>query len=71
MRYKNKTISLQTVMVTNKGAISPLCNTCQTKDCDHHIERKKVSIFGVNKDWRLIDKGLHSLVVVSCDGYST
>ena len=70
MKYRNKTVSLSQMVITAAGAIHPLCNNCTTKDCSHVIEKKRVSVFGVNKDWRLMFKGTDFQVVIDCEGYS-
>lgn len=71
MKYKNKTIPLSKLILQKTGPIEPLCNSCKTKDCENLIERKSVSVLGVNKKWRLSSKLNQHLCVIECDGYST
>lgn len=70
MKYRNRTLPLNQLHLKNKGYAKPLCNDCVTKDCTHIIERKRVSILGVNKDWRVMMKGTEPTLVYSCDGFS-
>jgi hypothetical protein len=70
VKYKTGTVSLTKLILRNHGVASPLCNHCTTKDCTNVIEKKKVSVFGVNKTWRVQVKGAEAHVVVRCDGFS-
>jgi len=70
MRYKTSTISLSKLILSHAGPVQPLCNSCQTKDCTHQIEKKQVSVGGVNKTYRLMVRGNSVHGVVACDGYS-
>lgn len=70
MKYKNKSISLSTLVLSKNGPQQPLCNNCSTKDCGHLIEKTQVSILGVNKQWKLLSKGDNLSCVVECEGYS-
>lgn len=70
MKYRHKTISLQKMILSLKGPLQPLCNVCNNKDCSHVIENRKVSVFGVNKDWWVLSKGREQHIVYECDGYS-
>jgi len=70
MKYKTRTVSLQKLILARKGPLNPLCNDCVNQDCSHPIERKSVSVIGVNKDWWLLAKGYEQHLVIECDGYS-
>ena len=58
------------LIITREGPAEPLCNTCQTADCEHLIEKTDVSIIGVNKEWRMMARGSDMGAVVECEGYS-
>ncbi len=70
MRYKNKSLPISKVMMDFRGIIEPLCNTCQTRDCTHVVETKKISVFGIARMWRVISRGTEPMAVVDCQGYS-
>lgn len=70
MRYKNASVSLSKLIIGNSGTIKPLCNDCKTRDCTHSIERKKVSVFGMTKEYRVMMKGPQPFCVVQCEGFS-
>ncbi len=68
--YKCKLIPIDRLPVGPVGVFSPLCNTCETKDCSNPIEPAKISIFGVQVDWRIYKKHNVSSIVVQCAGHS-
>ena len=57
------------MIATNKGFLEPLCNNCQTLDCENDIEIKKVSILGITVEAKLLAKKDDSHIVVACEGY--
>ena len=69
MKYKCKTCRLSKMETTYKGFIRPLCETCRTIDCTNPIEKKKVSILGINKELRVYSRGNQMSFVVACEGY--
>jgi hypothetical protein len=71
MEYPCKTIPLTQLTLNRVGVAEPLCNTCKTRDCTNPIQTKKVSIFGVNKEMRLLTRGSEPTVVIDCpEGYT-
>ena len=70
MKYKNQTLSLNHIAINHRGLVLPLCSTCKTKDCEYLVEEKKVSIAGVNYNWKVITKAGSISIVVNCEGYS-
>ncbi len=70
MKYKTQLLSLVNTPIGHKGVLLSLCDTCKTRDCDHVIEKNKVSIFGINSEYRMLVKGNQKYFVVSCEGYS-
>jgi len=69
MEYQCKLVSASQLHVSPAGFISPLCDTCGTKDCSNPIESKKVSILGIVKRVRLYNRGNEPRMVVDCEGY--
>ena len=69
MKYKTKSIPLTQLIATNKGFFQPLCNDCQTSDCENDIEIKKISILGITVESRLLAKKDDAHMVVACEGY--
>jgi hypothetical protein len=70
MKYKNQTLSLSQIIINHRGIVPPLCNTCKTRDCEYIVEEKKVSLMGVNHNWKVITKGGSLSIVMGCEGYS-
>jgi len=70
MKYRHKTVPLTKVIISHIGVIEPLCNSCKTRDCEHLVEPKDVSVMGIKKPWRVVRQRGDSAVVVSCEGYS-
>lgn len=70
MKYLNKTIPLTKLIITPKGVAEPLCNDCKTRDCSHPIEKKQISVFGINKEMKILNNGLSEWAVIDCQGYS-
>ena len=58
------------MVATHKGFLVPLCESCQTEDCENLIETRKISILGVNKDIKFLVKGNDVYIVISCEGYT-
>ncbi len=69
MEYQCLTISVAELKVGPKGIVMPLCETCETVDCDNPIEKKQVSLMGVKRSVRMYSKGVESKFVVQCVGY--
>lgn len=69
MKYKCKIQPLLKLIATNKGFFSSLCNSCGTLDCENDIEKKKISLLGINVENNLLVKGDEAYVVISCEGY--
>ena len=70
-RYRHKTIPLQKVLLCHGGPVKPLCSFCTTKDCEHLIEKRDVSIYGVTEKWKVAIKGSEPQIVIDCEGFST
>lgn len=64
-----KTIPLTKLIPTPKGFLAPLCNTCKSRDCEHPIEQKTISVLGVAKKMRVFVMPYSINLVVDCDGY--
>ncbi len=69
MKYKTKSIPMTQLIATNRGFLQPLCNDCQTLDCENDIEIKKVSILGITVEAKLLAKKDDSNMVIGCEGY--
>jgi hypothetical protein len=69
MKYRCKTVSVSSLIVTNKGFLKPLCETCKSRDCSNPIEKKKISILGISKDVRVYSKGNTVEFVINCQGH--
>jgi len=69
-QYKCKLVPIDRLPVGPTGVFSPLCNTCETKDCSNPIEPVKISVFGSQVDWRIYKKASTASIVVQCSGYS-
>ena len=69
MKYKCKAIPFTKMIATNTGFLEPLCNNCETLDCENDIEIKKVSILGINVDMKLLSKKDDSYIVIACEGH--
>ena len=48
----------------------PMCQECETADCENPIETRQVSIVGVKKDIRVFVRGHQISFVVQCNGYT-
>jgi len=57
------------MIATPKGFLDPLCNSCQTLDCENDIELKKISLIGITIEAKLLDKKDESYMVIACEGY--
>lgn len=69
MKYRCKSIPMMQLVATNQGFLQPLCNDCQTLDCENDIEIKKISILGITVESKLLTKKDDSYMVVGCEGY--
>ena len=69
MKYKCKTVSMTKMIATPKGFLSPLCNDCQTLDCENDVEIESVSILGIVTEMKLLVKRDEPHMVISCEGY--
>ena len=69
MEYKCKMISIAQLNVGPQGFIVPLCETCQTQDCSHPIEKKVLSIVGVKKTVKVYNQAGDPKFIVECEGY--
>jgi len=70
MNYECKKLPLQSLMkIGHEGIIEPLCETCKSQDCSNPIQKRTVSVFGLNKPMRLYAVGDDLMVVVKCMGH--
>ena len=69
MKYKCKAIAMAKMIPTPKGFLQPLCNDCQTLDCENDIEVKKISVLGITTECKLLAKRDESHMVIACEGY--
>lgn len=70
MNYECIIVSIDKLLISPKGVIEPLCNSCVCEDCTNPIRKVKVSIRGMNKVYRLYQRGSEYKAVVRCDkGY--
>lgn len=72
MLYPCRSVTLMQVPRTIDGSIKePLCNTCASRDCENNIEKRKVSLPGGQKQWRVLMAGRNVQFVVQCEGYQS
>jgi len=57
------------MVIGPQGFVKPLCDTCSCRDCSNSIEKMNVSIFGVTKKVKVLNKGVNPSFVVQCEGY--
>lgn len=70
MEYECKLVPLSKLVVTHNGPLeTTLCDTCISADCSNRIEKKKISIFGVTKEHKVVCKGGQIYFVVDCRGF--
>jgi len=69
MEYNCQTMNLSQLLVSSKGFVMPLCESCRTKDCTNPIEKTKTSILGVTKEIKIFNRGVDPRIVVKCEGY--
>lgn len=69
MKYKCKSVPMTQMIATPKGFLEPLCNDCETLDCENDIEIKKTSVLGITVESRLLAKRDESHMVIACEGY--
>lgn len=68
--YKCKLVPLERLLVGPVGVMQPLCNNCETRDCENPIQPTQVTVFGKNVTWRIYKKASNASIVVHCEGYS-
>lgn len=68
-KYECKKISIDKLPVGNKGVVLPLCNLCQSGDCENPIEECYISVFGVNTKYRLFVSNNNKKMVIACEGF--
>lgn len=68
--YKCKLVPMERLLVGPLGTMQPLCNNCQTRDCDNPIKPMQVTVFGRNVQWKVHVKGSKASMVIQCEGYS-
>lgn len=70
MDYDCLTVPIDRLLLSPKGVVEPMCNSCGCYDCTNPIMKVKVSIKGINKVFRLYHHGTEYRAVVQCDkGY--
>jgi hypothetical protein len=69
MSFEVKTIPLSRLIISSQGLIEPLCNSCARADCPLNIIDCPVSVVGINKKFKLLEKNGDKLMVYKCDGY--
>ena len=70
MDYDCFTVSMDKILLSPKGVVEPLCNSCGCYDCTNPIRKVKVSVQGIKKEFRLYSHGTEYKAVVKCDkGY--
>ncbi len=69
MEYKCKTIPAHSLNVSPMGFISPLCDSCGSKDCSNPIESVRFSVIGATREVRLYSRGADYRMVVECEGF--
>lgn len=70
MEYRCKTVDINKLQINGRGAIAPLCDGCKTSDCTNPIEKRTISIMGINKEHRVCVRYNLSSFVVACEGYT-
>ena len=68
-KYECKTVSLSKLIITPKGELKPLCNSCVSPDCENPIEEKSISVFGLIEKYKVYVGGIDDRIVVQCLGY--
>ena len=68
--YKCKLVPLDKLLVGPIGVMKPLCNNCETMDCENPIQPQIVTVLGKNTEWKIYKKHTAASAVVSCAGYS-
>ena len=69
MEYKCKRIPMVSLVPNHLNFTMPLCNSCATKDCTNPIERKMVSVVGINHRMRLYSRIGELTIVCECEGF--
>ncbi len=67
---KCKKVPLDHLIVTPLGLATPQCQTCSHKNCGHPIEKFKVSVMGLQKEWRLFNSHGKPMAVFECEQYT-
>jgi hypothetical protein len=65
-----KKISLDKLVITPLGMAVPQCQNCIHTNCGNPIEKFKVSVMGVTKEWRLYNNHGVPLAVFECEHYA-
>lgn len=69
MEYECSIVSLDKLMFSPGGFVSPLCDQCSIGDCTNNIENREISIIGVIQKHKVLIKGNNIYFVVKCDGF--
>jgi len=70
MEYRCKSIPITKLPVGARGLGRPLCDLCATRDCTNPIQQRRVAIFGVTVNMRVIDRGMDPGMVIECEGFT-
>ena len=69
MEYNCTIVSLDKLLFSNKGFVTPLCDKCSIQDCTNNIENREISIMGVTQKHKVLTKGSNIYFVVECEGF--
>jgi len=69
MEYECKFAQMDRVIISANGEIEPLCNSCFCVDCSNPIRKVDISIFGINKQYKLYKTYNGYIAVIACEGY--
>lgn len=70
MQYNCKTTPITKLRVLPHGGYErPLCNICRSQDCENPIEKRSVSVCGINEMMRVYVTQTQVSAVVNCDGF--
>lgn len=67
---KCKKVSLDKLIITPLGMAIPQCQTCSQRNCGNPIHIFKVSVMGLQKEWRLFNSNGTPLAVFDCEQYT-
>ena len=71
MEYRCNSVPL-TAFITVTGTSvenSGLCAKCKSRDCTNPIEKKTISVLGINKSGHFLMRGNEPYVVLECEGF--